>query len=219
MLHLARRLLVLIASLIFWLRYRVKVTGLQEVRGLSKALILPNHPAYMDPPLVLRTLWPVLRPRPMLLASVFHNPLVFWLPRVLDAVEIPELGQASAEARAQTEASLKIVTNGLKAGRNHILWPAGRVYSGGGRENLWAARSLSQILEAVPDAQIIAVRTRGLWGSMFSFARTGRQPNQALCLLKGAGILLANLVFLAPRRQVHIHVERIPRERLPGLAR
>ena len=49
------------------LRYRVRVVGLEKLQGFDgPALILPNHPGYIDPSLVLMTLWPTLRPRPML---------------------------------------------------------------------------------------------------------------------------------------------------------
>jgi long-chain-fatty-acid--[acyl-carrier-protein] ligase len=219
MLKLVRNVLMLAARFLLSLRYRVDVRGLETVRGLRHAIILPNHPGYMDPPLVITTLWPALQPRPMLLASMFHNPAIFWLPKLLDAVEIPELGQASAEARQQAEDAIRVVADGLRAGRNHILWPSGRVYRTRGRESLGAARSLAQILQAAPEAQVIAVRTRGLWGSMFTYARTGRQPNLVLCLLKAAGLLVANVLFFMPRRRIDITIERIDRSRLPGLSR
>ena len=218
MAYLIRWMAYFLGSLIFSLRYRVRVKGLDDLRGLKKAIILPNHPAYMDPPLTVRTLWPILHPRPMIYASIFHNPLLFWLPRVLDAIEIPDLQQHSGEAREQTQHAIGAIVDGLKAGNNHILWPAGRVYHQG-HESLGPARSLSEILAAVPDAQIVVVRTRGLWGSMFSYARTGEAPNLAMCLIKGMGILLANLIFFTPRRPVDITIERIDRSKLPGLSR
>ena len=38
---------------------------MEQLRGIKgPVLILPNHPGYIDPPLVLAVLWPVLRPRP-----------------------------------------------------------------------------------------------------------------------------------------------------------
>lgn len=219
MMSFLRYALWLVAAVILSLRCRVHITGLDKVRGATHALILPNHPGYIDPPLVLRTLWPVLKPRPMLLDSTFHNPVIFWLPRLMDAVEIPELRQASVSARKQTERSLQVIVEGLKAGRNHILWPSGRVYRNVGRESLGASRSISEILQAAPNAKVILVRTRGVWGSMFSYARTGRQPNLVAALLKGAGVLLCNLLFFTPRRHIHITLELLDRSQLPGLAR
>src|SRR5690606_28034914 len=108
---------------------------------------------------------------------------------------------------------------GLKSGRNHVLWPSGRVYRTVGLESLGAARSLSEILNAVPEAKLVLVRTRGVWGSMFSYARTGRQPRLILCLLKGAGLLLANLLFFAPRREIEMTLEVIDQSAIPGRTR
>ena len=86
------RVLVWIGRFILSLRYRVQVTGLEDLKGLRKALVLPNHPGYVDPPLVITTLWPSLHPRPLLLASMFRSPLIAWLPWLLDAVAIPDSG-------------------------------------------------------------------------------------------------------------------------------
>ena len=117
-----------LTAVVLSLRYRVKVTGLEQLRGLKKTIILPNHPAYADPIIVFRTLWPVLRPRPMLFEGLFKNPLLFWVPKVLDAVAIPDLSGHSVAARQQAESAIQEVIAGLKAGSNHILWPAGHVW-------------------------------------------------------------------------------------------
>ena len=61
--------------LILSLRYRVHIHGLERARGLKgPVLILPNHPAYIDPPLVVSTLWGTLRPRPVLDAGLLFDP-------------------------------------------------------------------------------------------------------------------------------------------------
>ncbi len=219
MLNVVRWLVWLVASSVLSLRYRVTVNGLDAVRGLRGAIILPNHPGYIDPPNVIKAIWPALRPRPMLLASMFHSPLLFWLPKVLDAVEVPDLVEASADARGKAQQAILTVVDELSAGKNHILWPAGRVYRNVGKESLGAARSLTEILQAAPNAEVIVIRTRGVWGSMLSYARTGHQPNLPLCLLRGAGILLANLIFFTPRRHIEMTVERIDRTKLPELKR
>lgn len=213
-----RYIFCVFARAVLWLRYRIEVDGLDEVRGVRGALVLPNHPAYIDPPLVLSALWPALRARPMAYAGTFRNPLLFWLPRLLEAVEVPDLEQHSAQAREAAERAIEAVVAGLNEGRNHILWPAGRVQRRD-RESLGAARSLAEILRQAPEAEVVAVRTRGLRGSMFTFARTGAKPNLVRCLLKGAGILLANLLFFTPRRRVRITVRRIARSELPELTR
>src|SRR5207248_3071763 len=101
-----------------------------------------------------------------------------------------------------------------KKGQNIILWPSGHLERDGS-EHLGAARAVADILRAVPQAKVLLVRTRDLWGSRFSHAYTGKRPNVGRRLAQGAGLLLANLLFLTPRRQVDVTVEPVDRSRLP----
>jgi len=218
MLTLLRWVMWLLSVPVFALRYRVTVRGLEEVQGLKKALILPNHPAFVDPPLVLRALWPTLKPRPMLAASAMANPMVAWIPPLLDAVKVPDLNQASAQAREQAQAAIEALAQSLEEGRNVILWPAGHL-SHSGQEHLGSTRSLTEILQRVPDANIVLVRTQGLWGSRLSFAYTGRHPGMAKNMIKGIGWVLANLLLFMPRRKVTITVHKFDRSELPPLER
>lgn len=214
-----RFLFCLFSKCVLSLRYRVEVEGLEELRGMTKAIILPNHPAYMDPPIVLQRTWSVLKPRPMLFGGLFENPFLFWIPKVMNAVYVPALEQHSSAARQQAEKAIDAMVAGLENGDNHILWPSGQTWRRGGFEDLGSARSLTEILRRVPDANIIAVRTRGLWGSSFSYARRAGSPPLIANLIKGFFILLANFVFFAPRRKVHIRFEHIDRADLPEMVR
>ena len=217
---LALRIVVLfIARCLRSLRYRVTINGLDKLRGeTGPILVLPNHPAYIDPPIVMSSLWPVLRPRPMVFAGMFNNPLLYPLIKILNALEIPNLDQASVQARQQAEQSIQGLIDSLRRGENCIMWPAGRVELRG-VEVLGGVRRLTDILQAVPEAKVVLVRTRGLWGSRFSYAQTGKSPPLVTNMLKGALWLVANLWFFAPRRHVTITVEKIDRDRLPELKR
>lgn len=206
-----------LARLLLSLRYRVRVRDIAALSGLGrrdKVLILPNHPAYTDPMIVLSQLGPRLQPRPLVFEGTFDNFLMWPFMILLDALRVPDMESASSAARQTAESSVRAIIDGLKAGNNHILWPSGRLQRGG-VEILGGARALYDILEAVPDAVIILVRTRGLWGSMFSFAYTGRLPNLTGRLLGGLGTLLGNFVFLTPRRDITLTVERLDRSHLP----
>ena len=120
-------MLRLIRSLTFWffrvilsLRYRIRVLGLDKVRATKgPLLILPNHPAFIDPPIMLATLMPSLHPRPLLLESNFRGPLAVLLV-VMDALRVPDLEQTSAEARQRTEATPR------RAGKYDGLTPSAR---------------------------------------------------------------------------------------------
>jgi long-chain-fatty-acid--[acyl-carrier-protein] ligase len=219
MLNLPRYLLWAIARLFLSLRYRVRVHGLEQLRGLKgPVLILPNHPGLIEPPLVITTLWPLLHPRPLIYGGNIHNVVLYPLMRLVNVLEIPDLNRASANARAQAQQSIAAVIDGLRQGVNHIMWPSGRIQRNG-VEVLGGARALTDILQGVPEAEIVLVRTRGVWGSMFSVAATGKVPNILRCLGWGVLLLIGNLLVLAPRRKVDITVERLDRSKLPPLER
>src|SRR5581483_12015093 len=156
-----------------------------------------------------------LHPRPLLYEGNFKNPLLRPLMSLLDALRVPDLEQASAEARARTAEALEGIKDALRRGQNVILWPAGHLERDG-VERLGAARTVSDVLQDVPQVKVVLVRTRGLWGSRFSWGWDGTRPPLGKRLLQGAGYLLANLIFFAPRRDVEITLEPVERSRLPG---
>lgn len=208
-----------LSRLLLSLRYRLRIHGRDELRDRRRpTLVLPNHPGYIDPPLIFAALWPTLKMRPMVYEDNFKNPFLWPLAKILNAVPVPDLEKASVEARARTEKAVANIVEGLKRGENHILWPAGRLERNG-TEVLGGVRALTDILKAVPEANIVLVRTRGVWGSSFSYARTGDAPNLGMTLLRGAGLFLANLFVFMPRRTVDITLERVDRSKLPELRR
>jgi long-chain-fatty-acid--[acyl-carrier-protein] ligase len=210
-----RYALWLLARVVLPLRYRVRVHGAEQVRALQgPVLVLPNHPGYIDPPLVLLTLWPVLGIRPVLWEGFFQSAFARFLLRVLWAVRIPGIEQASTRARARTQEAINEVITGLRRGERFVLWPAGHAERDG-LEHLGGSRSVADILAAVPDAQVVRLRTRGIWGSSFSYAYTGKSPRLGGVLLRGLGWLLANLLLFTPRRPVDMTLEVVDREHRP----
>jgi long-chain-fatty-acid--[acyl-carrier-protein] ligase len=154
----------------------------------------------------------------MVFAGNFNNPLFRLVKKLVNAHEMPDLDRAGARARAQAERAIAGLIDGLKAGGNHVLWPSGHTQRHG-VERVGAARAAADILRAVPETTVVLVRTRGLWGSSFSWAYTGEKPPLARRFLAGAGLLLANLIFFMPRRRVEITVRRVDRSELPPSTR
>lgn len=219
MVWLARYGLWLFSRVVLALRYRVNFQGLERLRNLPRPiLVLANHPGYIDPIILITMLWPILRPRPLLLEGMFHGPMLASVMSLLRAVRIPNLRQASANARARTEQAIAEVIAGLKRGENFIVWPSGRAQRDGA-ERLGATRATADILRAVPEAQVVLVRTRGIWGSSLSYAYTGQQPPLGLRLRQGLLLILANLIVFMPRRQVSIAFEAIDAAARPDLRR
>jgi len=214
-----RYALWLIGRLILSLRYRVRIIGLEKVKHTpGPILLLPSHPAFVDPPIVYTHLYPYFRPRPLLYEENFQNPFMYPLLFILDAIKVPNLSQASLEAREKTTQAIANVIAALKAGQNVILWPSGRLERAG-IEKLGGSRALSEVLKAVPHVKLLLIRTRGLWGSRYSFGYDAKMPPLIPRILQGLAWLMAGLFFLVPKRDVTLTLELFQREQLPGVER
>jgi len=215
--NMIRLAILVLTRLVIRLRYRVRVHGWEQIRDLrGPILLLPNHPAFIDPALILATFYGQFRPRTVLYEGNFGKPIRSMLVKLLRAVAIPDLQQPSRDAHLRTEQAIAEIIQGLQRGDNFLLWPSGRVQRDG-VERLGPARALTDLLRKSPQVSLVLVRTRGLWGSSFSFAPTGQMPSPGRCLLKGVLFLAANLLFFMPRRKVDISVELIDRHQLPTL--
>lgn len=201
------------------LRYRVEVHGLENIRDLrGPTLVMPNHPGYVDPILVMcyvRLHGPV---RPVAIERMYRHPLLYPMMRLAEALEVPDLAEHSHGARQQSFAMIDAVVAGLERGENFLIYPSGRV-QWRGREVVGAARAASEILERSPQANVVLVRTRGVWGSIFSWAQTASSPSMVGGIVRGFGWALLSLFVFLPRRRVTITVEQVDRSQLPDVSR
>ncbi len=215
MLRLLRVLFWRLARCALRLRYRVEVSGLEGLRQLrGPTLVMPNHPGYIDPPLVLSHLQGALHLRPVVTASIYRIRLLYPLMRLVDALEVPELAKHSHNARQQTLVMIDTIVAGLERGESFLIYPSGRTQRGE-REELGAARTAAEVLARCPQANVVLVRTRGVWGSRFTFAFQGRRPHLGRLSLQTVGWMLGNLLFFAPRRKVTMTVQVVARGTLP----
>src|SRR5208283_3903201 len=116
----------------------------------------------------------------------------------VNAVEVPELEEHSRNARAQTLTMLDTIAQGLNRGENFLIYPAGRTERRG-FEEIGATRAVADLLERCPQANIVLVRTRGVWGSIFTMASTGEHPDLERCTVRALGWVLAALFVFLPR--------------------
>jgi long-chain-fatty-acid--[acyl-carrier-protein] ligase len=151
--------------------------------------------------------------RPMLAENNFQSPFLAPFGWILRAIKVPEIDRASTEAKRRAEAAVEAVIAALRAGDNVVLWPAGTL-SRDGSERLGAARAAADVLKAVPLVTLVLVRTRGLWGSSFGWARGGK-PLLMDRLLAGIGWLTLNLFLFSPRRLIQMHVEVFGQDERP----
>jgi len=179
---------------------------------------MPNHPGYVDPAIVLAHVRLKQPLRPIVYEGTYRHRLFHSLMLLVRAFEVPDLSKASRQSRQQTIAMLDAIAAALNRGDSLLLYPSGRI-TRTGTEVVGSARAAADLLQRCPQANIVLVRTTGLWGSMFGCARTGSVPNLTKTLLSALGWSLASLVFFLPRRRVEIEIEVLDRSRLPGATR
>jgi len=195
-----------ISQIVLRLRYRLRVKGLKEItaKGKTGILFLPNHPALIDPVIVLTLLQKTFRPRSMADQDQIDLPLVRSIALKVGVRPLPDVAKYGEACKEEVQRVIQESIEGLKAGENLLMYPAGHL-ARNRMEDLGGASALSTILEQVPDVRVVLVRSRGLWGSSFSWA-SGSAPNFAKGFFAGIRYILANLVFFAPRREVTLEL-------------
>ena len=189
------------------LRYRIEVRGVEaiEQKGRRGILFLPNHSSLLDPVFIVAHLYPLFQPRPLadeyqVKRTVFGYVALLYGSRIL-----PNLERSGAAARDRTRAALQEIADGLKAGENILLYPAGRLkrqYL----EDIGSASGVETLVKAVPDVRIVLVRHNGLWGSSFSLGFNGKMPDIGTALAHGIKYLLLNGIVLMPKRRMTVEL-------------
>ena len=198
------------------LRYRVEIRGLEtltpeKLNRPGGILFLPNHPAHVDPMLIGLLLWPRYRMRPLAIEYIYRQPWMAPLMKLVKALPIPNFETSVNQLKIhKAQQAIVEITEGLKRGENFLLYPAGRLKSSG-KEVLGGSSGAHDLIRAYPDANIVLIRTTGLWGSSFSRALTGKSPDLRLTIGKGILTALKNFIFFMPRREVLIEIEAEPK--------
>lgn len=192
---------------IFSCRYKVSVDGMNAVAQDKPLLVLPNHPAMVDPMLVGAEFWKTPL-RPLCDESFFKAGIVAPAAlRTLDAVAVPDLRKSRSAKGATIARGLGgIVTDTLAAGGNVIFYPSGHIYTEN-REDIGTRQLAYNICKELPEGvRVICVRTTGLWGSIWS--RKGRTSSPAFVPTFIRSVLLWFFVApFIPRRKVTMHIE------------
>jgi 1-acyl-sn-glycerol-3-phosphate acyltransferase len=211
-----RKTLCFSGRLIFRRRYNVKVDGMEALADGGKTyLVLPNHPAIVDPMLVCSELWRIpLRPLSDEM-YVERGGISSVVLKTLDAVKVPDLRKHRSEAGAKIARGLNdVVTNALNEGRNVIFYPSGHIWTEPKEEigtrqlayNVAREILLREGTEGRREIAIIGIRTLGLWGSIWSRKDRKASPSFLPTFAKSIFLWLFYAPF-APRRKVSMHIE------------
>ena len=194
-----------VCKVLLSVRYQVALRGVERIaqRGRSGILFLPNHPALIDPVLIMSYLRGPFAPRALADQDQIDRPFIRWVANRMDVRAIPDIRKYGVEVRPKVEATIREAIDDLKRGANLLMYPSGHAYRSR-YEDLRGNSAVEAILREAPEARVVLVRTRGLWGSSFSYAHGTPSIGQAFT----RGVLKAaeNYLVLTPRRRVTIEL-------------
>lgn len=199
-----------------WFRYDVKIQGAEHLNSktLSKpggVLFLSNHPTYfIDPMLVTLAVWSKYPTRPMIVEYMYYTPVINWVMRFMNAIPVPNfITSSNSLKRKRIESVVQTMIDDIKKGDNFLISPGGKVKHSA-YEAIGGSSATHRILREAPEANVVLVRTKGLWGSSFSRALTGKAPDIVPTLTSAIKTIFKNLIFFTPRRKVIIEIEPAP---------
>ena len=203
-----RSVLLYVGRWVFAWRYRVEIDGLKSVAQDKPLLVLPNHPAMVDPMLVGVAFWKTPL-KPLSDESFFHTGIVApHVLKTLGAVAVPDLRKHATVKGATIARGLgDIVKSTLEDGGNVIFYPSGHIQTEPEHEEIGTRQLAYNICGDLPEGvRVICVRTRGLWGSIWS--RKGRKtsPSFVPTFVKSVFLWFFWAPFV-PRRRVTMHIE------------
>ncbi len=203
-----RSVLLYVGRWVFAWRYRVEIDGLKSVAQDKPLLVLPNHPAMVDPMLVGVAFWKTPL-KPLSDESFFHTGIVApHVLKTLGAVAVPDLRKHRTAQGATIARGLgDIVKSTLEDGGNVIFYPSGHIQTEPEHEDIGTRQLAYNMCGDLPEGvRVIGVRTRGLWGSIWS--RKGRKtsPSFVPTFVKSVFLWFFWAPFV-PRRRVTMHIE------------
>ena len=182
---------------------------LKKLKKHGGVLVLPNHPALLDPVFVILYLWPKFHMHPLVIEYVYRQTGVHFLMKLIGALSVPNLESSFNEIKIKkVEQVIQTIIDGIKGKDNFLLYPAGRLKHTG-KEIIGGASTVHTILQSCEDVKLVLVRTTGMWGSSFSRAYERKSPDIKKTFSWSFKKLLASGIFFLPRRKVLIEIEEV----------
>ncbi|MDX2360186.1 MAG: lysophospholipid acyltransferase family protein [Crocinitomicaceae bacterium] len=192
-------------------RYRITIIGEELLKKKGGKLILPNHQSHVDPQMIGIKFYKFVDIVPVVNESFFKIPVVRYFFKQWGAIPVAEFKKGNRDPNVLKNIFAD-VNKALNEGRAPIIYPSGQLQDIG-IETIRNKQSAYTVVSNLGDnSRVLGVRVKGLWGSMFSKAWTGKQPPFLPVFLKGIFFWLANLIFFCPKRNVTLEIVDITDE-------
>lgn len=188
------------------LRYDIHVEGLADIvrKGTKKVIFMPNHPAFVDPPIMYAQLYKDFQARPLIAEEIASSAIFKPVISFSDAIIVPSLATIKAHPKA-VDRMMADINEGLSRGDNFFLYPGGQL-SRTQIEKLGANSVVHRILAENQGVRVVLARTRGLWGSAWGYGQTGKRPRILAAFSRSLMSVFFNKIFFqpVPKRRVAI---------------
>ncbi len=206
-------LIILNKVYIFFLnrRYHVILKNSEILNLKNPLLILPNHPAFVDPQILFSQIYTKTKASPLVVKYIFDMPIIRNVLKLIGAIEVYDFSKVNDVKLASKKMHTKIL-NHFKKGKSIVLYPSGQTQSQG-HEIIIGKQSAYILTKNLPkNTRVVGVRISGLWGSVWSRAWNGKNVKIVPTFFKSFFYLIANLVFFLPKRKVVIEFLDITEE-------
>ena len=219
LLYSSRNVLLSVGRWALRRRYEVHLEGDFHFDSRKNYLVIPNHPAIVDPMILVPELHHEgLDICPLVDESFFSNRLARHVLALFNAVRVPDFRKLNfrpilkvrptykSSARRAKALSYSILAL-LTAGENVLLYPSGHI-SADGRESLGNRQLAYNAISQLPaGVEVVAIRIRGLFGSMWSRAGGRQSPPLVGTLVKS--VLIWPFSLFRRKRRVRIYAENV----------
>jgi len=184
------------------LRYKIIISDETIIKDTEAKLFLPNHPALIDPIILISYIYKYNNISPAISAKYYRNALFKPILKLINAIPVADLSEGDIDRNLYNKLSNN-ATLELSKGHHLLLYPAGQL-AGNPSEKLFNKQGAFRLVSELPDnIKIIGVSINGLWGSRWSRAKTGKTPDFTKIFFKGIGYLALRGFFFAPKRRVY----------------
>lgn len=217
LLYSSRKAVLRIGRWVLCRRYDISLTGIDSIDPECTYLIMPNHPAIVDPLLVVTELHRLyIDIRPLVDESFFSNKFTRHILELFDAVRVPDFRRVNFRPVLKVRPALRdsairakslgyTILATLTGGVNVLLYPSGHITSDG-RESLMNRQLAYNVVSRLPEGvRVLGVRTRGLYGSIWS--RVGGRPAPPYVRTLVKSVFLWLFSPFRRRRKVTLHFE------------
>lgn len=202
-----KKILLFIVRRVLSLRYKVDIIWTEHLYHKWPILLLPNHVALIEPRILLSFLGKYIPISPVASEMYYNKPGINQVMRFFDTVPI---GDMSAGASAEdVEKVFEKLVQALKSWKNILIYPSWQIYRQWFESIKWK-QSVHHVVQHMPkDTKVIGIKTRGIWGSIWSKAWDNGKTTFGKAYLQSIWYVFANFLLFVPKRKVSITLEDI----------